>query len=103
MASLWAAVRQAAEGCQEEDTRWNRLVRMVCGTMNRLKQSYGSAYDQDLAFSASGLFPRLCCVKDKRRETMGAEEYLFLSTDFIRQKNRMIDELTILTNKIQSF
>ena len=34
---------------------------------------------------------------------MGAEEYLFLFTDFIRQKNRMIDELTILTNKIQSF
>ena len=103
VASLWAAVRQVAEDCQEEDARWNRLVRVVCGTMNRLKQSYGSPYDQDLAFSASGLFPRLCCVKGKRRETMGAEEYLFLFTDFIRQKNRMIDELTILTNKIQSF
>ena len=70
--------------------------------MNRLKQSYGSPYDQDLAFSASGLFPRLCCVKGKHRENMTAEEYLFLSTDFIRQRNRMEDELANLLEKVQA-
>lgn len=100
--ALDKAVTAAAERCGD-DGSWNRLVRLVYGNMNRLKQSYGSPYDQDLAFSANGLFPRLCCVKGKRRETMTAEEYLFLSTDFIRQRNRMMDELTTLTQRVQSF
>ena len=102
MDALWSAVRAAAAHCREDEARWNRLVRLVCGTMNRLKQSYGSPYDQDLAFSASGLFPRLCCVKGKRRDKMTAEEYLFLSTDFIRQRNRMVNELTDLLEKVQT-
>lgn len=99
LALLDSAVCSAAVRCSEDEC-WNRLVRLVYGTMNRLKQSYGSPYDQDLAFSANGLFPRLCCVKGKRSEKLTAEEYLFLSTDFIRQRNRTVDELMQLTQAV---
>lgn len=78
----------------------NQAIRRVCGVMNRLRQSSGSPFDLDPAFSTSQIFPRLGSVRGKRREDMSPESFLFLSTDFVRQKNRMLHEISLLEKEL---
>ncbi len=82
------------------DAQYDAVVRLAAGTFNRLRQTYGSRFSQDLAYE-EGLYPRLCAVKGKRRETMSPKHYLFMKTDFIRQKNRMLEELPALYEKLE--
>lgn len=100
LARLEAAATAALDAAGQDDEAGNRVVRLVCGGLNRLRQSYGSPYDHDLAFSASGIFPRLCCVQGKKREEMSPAQYLFLRTDFVRQRNRAIHQLDLLTEAV---
>ncbi|WP_425757157.1 M28 family peptidase [Ihubacter sp. rT4E-8] len=78
----------------------NQYIRCVCGRMNRLRLSYGSAYDHDLAITATSPFSRLKMLQGIRKEEMPAKTYLFMQTNFIRQKNRMLDELKNLEQQL---
>lgn len=80
----------------------NRLVKLVGGTMNWLMQTYGSPYGQDLAY-AYGMFPHLTAVDGVYKKNTDPAEFLFLQTEFQRQKNRMLTEMEILEEKIGWF
>ena len=75
-------------------------VRLAACSINRLRQTYGSRYSQDLAYD-DGLYPRLCSVKGKRKAETSPKHYLFMKTDFIRQKNRMLEELPDICEKLK--
>ena len=77
-----------------------QYIRLICGRLNRLRFSYGSPYDHDLAITATSPFPRLSMVRGVRREKVGAARYLFIRTEFIRQKNRMLCELAALEEEL---
>lgn len=68
--------------------------------MNWLMQTYGSPYGQDLAY-AYGMVPHLTAVKNIYRENTSEKEFLFYMTEFVRQKNRFIEETEELMEKIQ--
>jgi aminopeptidase YwaD len=80
----------------------NRLVKLVGGTMNWLMQTYGSPYGQDLAY-AYGMFPHLTAVAGSYRKNTDPAGFLFLQTEFQRQKNRLLTELELLEEKIGWF
>ena len=82
------------------DEQYNQVVRLAAGSINRLRQTYGSRYSQDLAYD-DGLYPRLCSVKGKRKAETSPKHYLFMKTDFIRQKNRMLEELPDICEKLK--
>ena len=77
-----------------------KLVKITGGKMNWLMQTYGSPYGQDLAY-AYGMFPHLTAVKNIYRENTSEKEFLFYMTEFVRQKNRFIEETEELMEKIQ--
>lgn len=83
----------------KNDNQYNQIVRLAAGSINRLRQTYGSRYSQDLAYD-DGLYPRLCSVKGRRKDTMSPKHYLFMRTDFIRQKNRMLEEISLLCERL---
>ena len=84
----------------KSEEQYNAVVRLAAGSLNRLRQMYGSRFSQDMAFDA-GLYPRLCAVKGRKKEDMSPRFYLFMKTDFIRQKNRMLDELPEIREKLE--
>lgn len=75
-------------------------IRLICGRLNRLRFSYGSQYDHDLAITATASFPRLSMVQGIKRGETESDRYLFIQTDFVRQKNRMLLELKTLKKEI---
>lgn len=77
-----------------------KLVKITGGKMNWLMQTYGSPYGQDLAY-AYGMFPHLTAVKNIYRENTSEKEFLFYMTEFVRQKNRFMEETEELMEKIQ--
>ena len=77
----------------------NRLYKTVGGEMNRLMNSYSDRYDFDLAMPAS-LFPGLGIVNGVYRNTCNPKDYLFIKTQFVRQKNRFINEVKHLVTEI---
>lgn len=85
----------------ETDERYNQVVRLTAGPLNRLRQCYGSRFIQDLAYD-DGLFPRLCTVKGKVKAEMSPKHYLFMKTDFVRQKNRMLEELPAIRETLKA-
>jgi aminopeptidase YwaD len=91
---------RALQNCTDEDYNW--ILKTVGGNMNRICQSCGSAYDQDLAFSGAPVFTKLVAFLSKKKEDESPEEYVFLKTDFIRQRNRVISEVTRLNELLIS-
>lgn len=82
---------QALQDASEEE--YNRIVKVVGGNMNRVCQSTGSPYSQDLAFSGPPVLSGLTAFLRTAEENETPEQYLFLRTEFIRQKNRVLLEL----------
>lgn len=97
--NLDGLIQQIEDALDEES--YNKMVKICCGGLNRLRQTYGSSYDHDLAFSGTGLYSRLCAVKGHTRFNTPSEKYLFLKTDFIRGRNRMLCELEKITREIK--
>lgn len=88
---------KALTDCTDKNFHW--VLKIVGGNMNRISQSCGSPYDQDLAFSGAPIFPKLMAFSGKTKENVSSADYVFLKTDFIRQNNRIISEVTLL-NKL---
>ncbi|WP_326975443.1 hypothetical protein [Caproicibacter sp. BJN0012] len=65
-------------------------------------KSCGSPYDQDLAFSGSPVFTKLMAFLKTKREEESPAEYVFLRTDFVRQRNRLIAEIRRLNQLLLS-
>jgi aminopeptidase YwaD len=97
---LKAQTLKALSGCTEEEYNW--VLKTVGGTMNRLCQSSGSQYDQDLAFSGPPVFAKLVTFLKTNKEEESPEEYVFLRTDFIRQENRIIAEVSKLSDLLEN-
>lgn len=78
----------------------DKVVKTAGGVLNRLVHSASSPYDYDSTFPAK-LFPGLQKVAGIRREALPADEFLFLSTGFIRQRNRIVGELQLLEERLR--
>jgi len=78
----------------------NQVIKLAGGTLNRLRQSYGSPFGHDPAF-AYGSFPMLSESSRCRRDETPPEQYLFCRTSFVRQSNRMLWELGTLNRRIK--
>lgn len=98
---LFRDAAQSALLAAETDERYNQVVRLAAGSINRLRQCYGSRFTQDLAYD-DGLFPRLCTVRGKVKAEMSPKHYLFMKTDFVRQKNRILEELQEIREKLST-
>ncbi|MTI54696.1 M28 family peptidase [Geosporobacter ferrireducens] len=70
----------------------NRLMKLIGGEMNRLMYSYSSRYEHDAAI-ATQLFPYISAVNGIYKNNTGEKEYLFIKTEFVRQRNRFITEI----------
>ena len=90
---------QACRSLRGNADALNRLYKTVGGEMNRLMNSYSDRYDFDLAMPAS-LFPGLGIVNGVYRNTCNPKDYLFIKTQFVRQKNRFINEVKHLVTEI---
>lgn len=78
----------------------NQLIKTVGGTLNRLMHSKSSPYDYDNTFPAK-LFPGLQNVTGIPRDSIPEDEFLFLVTGFVRQRNRIVGEIQLLEDRIQ--
>lgn len=93
-------IAQLAKFCTEpeassQEKEHNRLCRLVGGTVTRLMHMSGSPYEQDTSFAYGPLhlFAASCRMK---QDDSPADWHLFYHTTFIRQRNRMVTELTNL-------
>ena len=77
----------------------NRLCRLVGGVFSRLMHSTGSAYEQDTSF-AYGPLQLLKASAKALPENSPADWSLFYQTTFVRQRNRMVTELSKLLKEI---
>ncbi|QRG68748.1 M28 family metallopeptidase [Brevibacillus choshinensis] len=80
---------------------YRRVSKRVGGGLNRLMFSYSSPYDYDHTFPFKP-FPGLHSVKDTYRSNTAAATFLFRQTRFVRQRNRLVQELHLLTAMIDS-
>jgi aminopeptidase YwaD len=81
---------------------YNRLVKTVGGTLNRLMFSYSSKYEFDNTFPFQP-FPGLAKVKNIFSSNVSSEEFLFTLTYFVRQRNRFENEIKELCLKIDDY
>ncbi len=77
----------------------NAVIKIVGGGMNRLMYSYSGRYEFDYAIPL-GIFPYINRVKGIYRHNSDKKIYLFLKTDFIRQRNRLITEIKIMLSQV---
>jgi len=98
---LRSRVQVAIENC--DDATWNYVVRKVGGVVNRIRQSYGSRYDHDYAFSGKSVFSRLYGLSSKGKANVADPDRLFVSTGFLRGKNRIISEISALIRDLDVF
>jgi aminopeptidase YwaD len=94
----WQAYGEAFASTQPDSYR--RLSKLVSGGLNRLAFSYSSPYDYDHTFPFKP-FPGLYSVKNTFRSNTTPETFLFRQTQFVRQRNRLVQELRRLTTMIE--
>lgn len=92
---------EKSPSCQNQ-LRYNKLLKEIGGTLNRLMFSYSSRYDFDLAFP-SRPFPGLQKAKGIYRTSTSEQQFLFTLTFFNRQRNRFIHETKNISRKIDQF
>lgn len=91
------------EGYKPRDKdEFNRLLKHVGGILSRLVYSYGSRYYQDPAYPQKPL-NGLYRLSGLNKANIGEDLYLFYKTDFIRQRNRFVSEITNAANCIEAF
>ncbi|MFJ5758522.1 M28 family peptidase [Neobacillus sp. NPDC093182] len=82
--------------------KYNKLLKTIGGTLNRLKFSYSNKYDYDNTFPFRP-YPGLAKVKDIYRSNTPPEEFLFTMTFFVRQRNRVVNEIKEIMEEIKRY
>ena len=86
----------AMKGQQETDT----IVQKTAGALIQMVYTYTSPYEYDkLAVPAN--FQKFRAAMNVTRENTDAVTYLFLQTDFLRQRNRLVGEMDRLYDVIE--
>ena len=86
----------AMKGQQETDT----IVQKTAGALIQMVYTYTSPYEYDkLAVPAN--FQKFRAAMNVTRENTDAATYLFLQTDFLRQRNRLVGEMDRLYDVIE--
>ncbi|GGE11929.1 hypothetical protein GCM10011571_11610 [Marinithermofilum abyssi] len=80
---------------------FDRLLKTLGGSLNRLMFSYSSPYDYDNTFPF-GPFPGLHQVKYTYRNNTPPETFLFRKTYFVRQRNRVVQEIRTLIERLEN-
>nr|WP_241254718.1 M28 family peptidase [Brevibacillus sp. SYP-B805] len=80
---------------------YNRLLKKLGGSLNRLMFSYSSPYDHDNTFPFRP-FPGLHQVKNTYRNNTSPETFLFRKTYFVRQRNRVVQEIRALIERLEN-
>jgi aminopeptidase YwaD len=81
------------------DAQANRIIKLAGGRLNRLMYSSGSRYDFDNTFPAKP-FPGLQIVAGVHRTDTPAAQFLFTLTSFVRQCNRITNEIRMLEREL---
>ncbi|AYV69208.1 hypothetical protein C2I06_21480 [Niallia circulans] len=81
---------------------YNQLLKTVGGILNRLKFSSSSKYDYDNTDPFQP-YPGLAKVKSVYWSNASPEEFLFLSTLFVRQRNRLVNEIKEVIKEIKRY
>lgn len=92
-------VERSLQNESVSDTQRNQIIKQVGGEMNRLMHTYSDRYQQDDAIVRS-LFPHICNLKGVYENNVSTEDYLFLSTEFVRQRNRFVTEIKMILQNI---
>lgn len=79
---------------------YNQWMKTAGGSLNRLMFSSSSPYDYDNTFPFQP-FPGLHHVKNTYRSNASAETYLFRKTMFVRQRNRVVQEIRKLVESLK--
>ena len=79
------------------------MVKHFAGRLMRLAYSYGSEYDHDPAYAGETMFSRFCQMKGLTRENSRPVWYLAVKNQFVRQKNRLMDQTCRLLREAQNF
>lgn len=82
--------------------KYNKLLKMIGGSLNRLKFSYSSKYDYDNTFPFRP-YPGLAKVKDMYRINTSPDKFLFTMTFFVRQRNRVVNEIKEIIEEIKRY
>lgn len=85
-----------------DPNKYNKLLKTIGGSLNRLKFSYSSKYDYDNTFPFRP-YPGLAKVKDTYRSNTLPEEFLFSMTLFVRQRNRVVNEIKEIIEEIKRY
>lgn len=83
-------------------TSYNKLLKSIGGKFNRLKFSYSSKYDYDNTYPFHP-YPGIAKVKDVYQSNSTQEDFLFISTDFVRQRNRIVNEIKEVIVEIERY
>lgn len=87
---------------ESDKTSYNKLLKSIGGKLNRLKFSYSSRYDYDNTYPFQP-YPGLAKVKEVYRSNTTQEDFLFISTFFIRQRNRIVNEIKEVIMEIERY
>lgn len=86
------------ELCRQSDT--DAIIKKVAGGLIRMVYTCTAAYDYDrLAMPAT--FPKFRMALDVTPQNTDEAAYLFLKTDFLRQRNRLMDEMEYICDEIE--
>ncbi|PLR95960.1 M28 family peptidase [Bacillus sp. T33-2] len=103
------ALRRLADAvqalCEKEipdAIHYNKLLKKIGGSLNRIKFSYSSRYDYDNTFPFRP-YPGLAKVKDIYRSNTSPEEFLFTMAFFVRQRNRVVNEIKEVIQEINRY
>jgi aminopeptidase YwaD len=83
-------------------TSYNKLLKSIGGKLNRLKFSYSSKYYYDNTYPFHP-YPGIAKVKDVYQSNSTQEDFLFISTDFVRQRNRIVNEIKEVIVEIERY
>lgn len=83
-----------------DDNKVNAIIKSVGGRLNRLMHSACDPYEFDNTFPAK-LFPGVQKVVNLYRENMPTDKFLFAMTGFVRQRNRLVNELHLAERELE--
>jgi len=81
------------------DSTRNRLIKLIGGEMNRLTHSYSGRYEPDLAVFRKP-FPYVSVVSGVKKKDTPEDDFLFMKTEFVRQRNRFVTDIKRLLREI---
>lgn len=81
-----------------EDT--DAIIKRVAGGLVRMEYTYSAAHDYD-RLSLPATFPKLRMAMDVTPENTDEATYLFIKTEFLRQRNRLIGEIDHICDEIE--